>query len=385
MVTNAIMPDQLGGLQRYVRELSGALVMLGRDVTVVTKRVSRELPARETLSDGVNIARISVPNRGRALYALGYPLASLMGVMKEIWGASGLIHVHYPLQGFASVLSGGGHVHTFHAPVYREILAERTYAFPAPLHRTLERGVRLVETAVARSAAESIVLTEYTRRELALLAPSAAASASLIPAGLDPQRFAPGPSINHPAANGEGPLIFTARRLVPRTGVTELIAAMPAIVARLPTVQLVIAGDGQLRDEIERRVDELGIRGHVSLLGRVSDESLVGWYRAASLFVLPTQELEGFGMSTIEALACGTPAVGTPAGGTPEVLRGLDPGLIASDTTPVALAEVVIRTIGDADRLRDLAARARSHVVPSMSWSTVAERHLEIYDRVRSW
>jgi glycosyltransferase involved in cell wall biosynthesis/O-antigen ligase len=383
MVTNAIMPDQLGGLQRYVRELSGALVTLGAAVTVVTKQVSPELPLNETLPDGVGVIRVRVPDRGRALYAVSYPLASLVGVIRETRQAPGLVHVHYPLQGLAAALSGCGYIHTFHAPVYREVLPERRYALPGALHGGLVGGTRLVERAVARSAAQSIVLTEYTRRELARLAPAAAARAHLIPAGLNSDRFAPGAPIRHPAAEGDGPLIFTARRLVPRTGVTELVAAMPAIVARLPTARLVIAGDGQLRHEIERRVDALGMRGHIWLVGRVSDESLVGWYRAASLFVLPTQELEGFGMSTIEALACGTPAVGTPAGGTPEVLGGLDHGLIAAGTSPDALAAVVLRTVGDPDRLARLAAKARGYVVPAMSWSTIAERHLEIYERAR--
>src|SRR5207249_11624167 len=61
-----------------------------------------------------------------------------------------------------------------------------------------------------------------------------------------------------------------------------------------------------------------------SFLGFIPDETLPSYYHAADVFVLPTRELEGFGLVTVEALACGTPVLGTPVGATPEVLSGLE-------------------------------------------------------------
>jgi glycosyltransferase involved in cell wall biosynthesis len=382
MVTNAVTPDQLGGLQRYVRELSAALVAQGWPVAIVTKRASPDLPRREIFTDGVRMIRISAPDRKHPLYAALYPLMSVMGATREARRAPGLVHVHFPLQGVGAVLAGDNYVHTFHAPVHKEVVPERTYATPHTLLPGLVAGARAVEGRVARAAAESIVLTEFTRSELSDLAPDAAMRAHLIPAGLDSHRFQPGAPVDHAAAQGPGPLLFTARRLVPRTGVAELVAAMPSILTRLPQARLVIAGDGQLRGAIETRIRELGLGDCVQLVGRVSDDALVQWYRAATLFVLPTQELEGFGMSTVEALACGTVAVGTPAGGTPEVLGGLDSQLVARDTSPGALADVIVRTLSDPDRFADIVRRARSYVVPRLDWTTIAQRHIEVYERL---
>jgi len=382
MLSNAVMPDQLGGLQRYVRELSSALAARGVPVTIVAKRVSDASAARERFADGVQIKRFGVPERRSQLYAAGYPIASVAAAARAVSSAPGLIHVHYPLAGIAAATTPRRYVHTFHAPIHRELMPERRYALPRTLQRPLVASARLAEVLVGRRAARSIVLTEYMRGELRRLAPAAARRASLIPAGLDSAFFTPGPPIDHPAARGAGPLLFTARRLVSRTGVCELIEAMPRILAQAPGLRLAIAGDGQLQDEARQLVARLSLRDSVFVLGRVSDVELRGWYRAASLFVLPSQQLEGFGMSTVEALACGTPALGTPAGGTPEVLGSLDRRLITDGSTAADLASGILDLVRPHGLLESLAQRARSHVVPAMCWSTVADQHLELYERV---
>jgi glycosyltransferase involved in cell wall biosynthesis len=384
MVTNAVMPDQLGGLQRYVRELSSAVAALGIPVTIVSKQTDNELALDETFDDGVKIKRFKVPDRESALYAAAYPAAAAAAVFKAVASADGLVHVHYPLQGLAVAAVSRRYVHTFHAPVYRELLPERRYRLPRAVRSSFVQSARVAEGFVARRAASSIVLTEFTRGELALLAPRAAQRAHRIPAGIDDSVFSPGAPIDHPFSAEGRPLLFTARRLVPRTGVSELVQAMPAVLERRPDARLAIAGDGQLRGEVEELIRRLGLQDHVLLLGRLNESDLLGWYRAATLFVLPTQELEGFGMSTVEALACGTPAVGTPAGGTPEVLGSLDPRLVAASSSPTDIAAAILALVEDAATLESLASRSRAHVVPAMSWSTIATAHLEIYERLAS-
>jgi glycosyltransferase involved in cell wall biosynthesis len=136
-----------------------------------------------------------------------------------------------------------------------------------------------------------------------------------------------------------------------------------------------------LETSIQALIDELGLTETVRLLGWVSDD-LVGWNRAADLVVMPTQELEGFGLATVEALACGTPVIGTPSGATPELLRPLDPGLVSRDTSPEALADAIVSILGDPPRLDELAARARGVVHPTMSWARVADRHLALYEEL---
>ncbi|MCW2992834.1 MAG: glycosyltransferase, partial [Conexibacter sp.] len=348
LLSNGITPDHLGGLQRYVRELASALVRAGAEVTVVARRKDPALPLRETAEDGVRIVRFAGPAKASRLYAASYPLAAARAASAAISAhPDHVLHTHFPLQALPLLARRRRPlVHTFHAPVHREISSERqgSYALPGPLEATLVAASRRAEAAMVRRATRIVTLSAFMRAEVADLDAAAAGRVTLVPGGIDTGRFRPGPPIAHPWASGDGPLLFTARRLVPRTGVGELVAAMPGILARAPGARLVVAGAGALGEEIAGRVAALGLAGSVLLAGRVSEEDLVGWYRAADLVVIPTQELEGFGLSTAEALACGTPVVATPAGANPELLAPLDPRLVAAGTSPEAIA----LTVGDA-------------------------------------
>jgi glycosyltransferase involved in cell wall biosynthesis len=381
MVTNAITPDQLGGLQRYVRELAGALVKRGIPVATVSKAPASEGPSERVEDDGVRVIRYSVPARSTATYAAVYPLASWRAVSKALRRLDGIPHVHYPLQGLPAAFGSARFVHTFHAPMHRELLPERQYSLTPMLRQCAVLAAKQSEALVARRAASTIVLTNYMKSELSLLAPRSAERAALIPSGVDTDFFCPGPPVDHPFATDASPLLFTARRLVPRTGVMELVRAMPGILEQRPNAKLAVAGDGPLRGALESEIAARSLGPSVVLLGRVDDLTLRAWYRAADLFVLPTQELEGFGISTVEALSCGTAAVGTPAGATPEVLGPLDAALVAGGVSAEDLVAVVTRTLANPTLLASVREHARQHVVTQMSWPVVAERHVDVYER----
>lgn len=385
MVTNAVVPDQLGGLQRYVRELSEAIAKHGVEVTILTKRTSPDLAPKESVGDGVSIQRFATPAREHPLYAALYPAASVGAVARVARRFQGTIHVHFPAQAAGVALTTGRYVHTFHAPIHKELLAEHQgrYALSDALRRPMVSVARAGESLVARRSSETIVLTRYMQRELAQLSQASAERATVIPGGIEADRFSPGAGIATAFALDARPLLFTARRLVPRTGVAELVRAMPRVLARIPDARLAVAGDGPLRAAITELVQELGLRGSVEMLGRVSDDDLISWYRAATLFVLPTQELEGFGTATIEALSCGTPTLGTPVGGTPEILAPIDRRLLARSACADDLADGIIELLETPDLLATLSRQVRKRVVPDMTWSAVAERHLEVYERAR--
>jgi glycosyltransferase involved in cell wall biosynthesis len=385
LLTNAITPDRIGGLERYVRELAGALARAGVEVELRARQVDPDVPAHRLEADGVTVRRFPTPSKRDPFYALTYPLAAV-GASHRAARAQArdtVIHSHFPLQGLPLALSGTRYVHTFHAPVYRELLAEHkdSYALPVPLRRAAVAGLRSAESLVLRRAEHVLALSEFMAHEATTALGADPARIALVPGGIDTEVLRPGAPIDHPWASGPGPLLFAARRFVPRTGVLELIEAVGTIAARIPDVRVAIAGRGPLDAAARDRVAALDLERHVQLLGWVPDAELIGWYRAADLAVLPTQELEGFGLATAEALACGTPVVGTPAGATPEVLARLDRALITRDASPAAIAEKVVAMLGDRERLAHLAAGARAAVDPALSWATVADRHLEIYER----
>jgi glycosyltransferase involved in cell wall biosynthesis len=117
----------------------------------------------------------------------------------------------------------------------------------------------------------------------------------------------------------------------------------------------------------------------VKFLGRVSDETLRTCYQAADVCVVPSVELEGYGLVVLEALACGAPVVGTDVGGLPEALSALDPSLVVAAGDAQALA----RRLEEAQtRARPLPSRPQCRrYAEAFAWETVAARNRDVYAR----
>jgi glycogen synthase len=178
------------------------------------------------------------------------------------------------------------------------------------------------------------------------------------------------------------PIVFCVRRLFRRMGLENLIDAMATIRRDVPDALVMIAGKGWMADELRERIAAAGLADHVKLLGFVPDADLPLAYRAADLTVVPTVALEGFGLTTVESLAAGTPAMVTPVGGSPEVVSGLSSDLIFADVSAAALADGVLAALRGTIALPDYAqcqAYARNH----FDWSIVAARVRSVYEEAR--
>jgi glycosyltransferase involved in cell wall biosynthesis len=137
-------------------------------------------------------------------------------------------------------------------------------------------------------------------------------------------------------------ILFTVRNLVPRMGLENLIVAFKSIINYAKDIHLIIGGAGPLKEKLMTLTKELELENHISFVGFIQEELLADYYSAADLFVLPTKELEGFGLVTLEAMACGLPVLGTPVGGTREILEKFDASFIFKETDPESLSELII-------------------------------------------
>jgi glycosyltransferase involved in cell wall biosynthesis len=159
-------------------------------------------------------------------------------------------------------------------------------------------------------------------------------------------------------------------------GLDALVRAV-ALVRRDVSLRLIIGGQGRLRRQLEELAGSLGVTDIVSFPGLIPEEELPGYYQAADCFLLPTRELEGFGLVTVEALACGTPVLGTPVGATPEILSPLAPELLTDDASPEALAKGIRRVV---PLLADAGfrARCRAHAERHYGWPSAVARLEEL-------
>jgi glycogen synthase len=175
------------------------------------------------------------------------------------------------------------------------------------------------------------------------------------------------------------PIVLAVRRLVRRMGLEDLIDAMALIKARRDfDAMLLIAGKGRLAEELQARIAEKGLENDVKLLGFVPDDRLPELYRAATISVVPTVALEGFGLITAESLAAGTPVLVTPVGGLPEAVEGLSRDLVLPSTGAQALADGIASAL--TGRLRMPDARAcRDFARAHFDNAVIARRVADVY------
>jgi glycosyltransferase involved in cell wall biosynthesis len=147
---------------------------------------------------------------------------------------------------------------------------------------------------------------------------------------------------------------------------------------QLPGVRLVIGGSGILRTSLEQRATHLGLADRVQFAGFIPDEQLARYYQAADLVVLPSLALEGFGLITLEALACGTPVVATPESGATDVLGALEPTWLAPDREPATLARTVAGVLATIPSQTDMGGRCRAHA-EHYGWAGIVGQYEELY------
>jgi glycosyltransferase involved in cell wall biosynthesis len=175
------------------------------------------------------------------------------------------------------------------------------------------------------------------------------------------------------------PIVFTVRRLFRRMGLENLIDAVGIVRKSIPDILVMIAGKGWMLEELRERIKSAGLENHVRLLGFMPDEDLPAAYRAADLTVVPTVSLEGFGLTTVESMAAGTPPIVTPVGGSPEVVGGLSHDLIVPDWTPEALSAAITAAIRG-DLKLPTAGQCQAFARQNFDWATIAARVRAVYE-----
>lgn len=248
---------------------------------------------------------------------------------------------------------------------------------------------RRLETSVYRHADRVIVLSEAYRDLLVADYGVDAARVTVIPGGVDLDRFVPAAATSRSDARKsfgwptDRPVVLCVRRLTSRMGLETLIESMKIVRQRVPSALCLIAGRGPLAETLVTRIDAAGLGDSVTPLGFVPDEDLPLAYRAADVTIVPSETLEGFGLSAAESLAAGTPVLVTPVGGLPEVVRDLDPKLILGDTTAAAMAAALSSALADPTTLPSAEA-CRAYAAKTFDWQVIAARIADVYrDAVR--
>lgn len=246
-------------------------------------------------------------------------------------------------------------------------------------------GRYFVERLVYARAARAIVLTRAFGDVLHRSYQVPLENIRVIPGGVDITRFNASCPQEHARMQlglpFNRPIVLTVRRLVKRMGLENLILSLADVKKEHPDVVLVFVGGGSLATALAEQVRALHLERNVVFAGRVPEDDLPLYYRAANVSIVPSTALEGFGLVVAESLACGTPALVTPVGGLPEVVSGLSQRLILEDSSTRAIADGIRNALAQPLALPSADA-CQSYVSSCFSWPEVSARIKSVYKEV---
>jgi phosphatidylinositol alpha-1,6-mannosyltransferase len=211
-----------------------------------------------------------------------------------------------------------------------------------------------------------------------------------VPLGTTPSQFRPGIDASDVRAKyglTGGPWLLTVARLEWHKGIDTMMKALPAVRAEHPTARYAVTGVGERLPQFERLARELGVSDYVRFLGGVPDDELPALYNAADLYVGASRRVdllaEGFGISLVEASACGLAVVGGRSGGVPDAVRDGETGILVDPDDPAAVAAGVSELLANPERRKLLGAAGRKAVESYYNWDRVVRELMEIDERYR--
>lgn len=354
--------DVPGGVQVHVRELSAHLRRLGHEVRILAPG------RRRGRRDDAWIVGRAVPVRGNgsvARISFGPQVASSVGrALRE--AQPDIIHVHEPLVPSVSMhavlQSNAPVVATFHSNVGRERVSSLWFTLAAPLVRPVWN--RLARRIAVSEAARHSVTSRMGDGDLLI-----------VPNGVDVERFAAA----RPASLPSGRHLLFIGRLEERKGFPIAIEAFAQLSVSFPDLRLLVVGEGSEREAVDSLPPS--VRSRVEMLGRVDDDRLASYLKAADLYIGPATGGESFGIVLAEAMAAGLPIVASDIDGYRDVARDGLEALLVPPGDAAALVTAVREVLDDPRMGRSLGDRGarRAH---DFAWDTITERLVDVYRTV---
>ena len=287
-----------------------------------------------------------------------------------------LLHAHYAIP------------HATSAWIAREMLEEndRSVRVITTLHGTditlvgQDPSFRpITKFSIERSDALTAV-SEYLKKETYHAFGCSACAVDVIPNFVDPRVYdrAIYPPLLREQVNGGRKVLIHVSNFRPVKRVRDIVRIFAKVNGELPCA-LVMVGDGPERGAAEQEARDLGVHEQTFFLGKL--DAVAPLLANADLFLLPSTS-ESFGLSALEALACGVPVVASNAGGLPELIREGENGFMRDVGDIDGMAKAALTVLRDADRWRAMSAAAAKDARARFSQDEIVSRYEKFYESV---
>ena len=389
-----------GGQGVYTRHLTRELVALGHDVTVFGGPPYPELeppvglvpvpsldlyrqpdpfrtPRLRELTSPVDVLEVALMRAG----SFPEPLTFSLRAAKVLAGRRpdfDLIHDNQCLgRGLLALKAQRWPVlATVHHPITVDRDVELAHAPGLGRRLSLRRwyGFVRMQVRVARHLDRIITVSESSRADIARAMGVSPARLAVVPVGVDHSRFRPLPHV----ARVPGRVMTTTSADVALKGLVFLLEAL-AKVRTERTAELVVVGRARPEGQVAATIRRLGLEGAVRFVAGVTEARIVQLYAEAEVAAVPSL-YEGFSLPAVEAMACGVPLVATTGGALPEVVgRDGTTALLVPPGDAGALADALVRALGDEALRRRLGRAGRRRVLERFTWAATAAGTVEQY------
>jgi glycosyltransferase involved in cell wall biosynthesis len=368
-----------GGQNVHVAALAAGLARRGNEVTVHTRRDDEALPERVVTQDGYNVVHVPAgPPQELPKDELLRHMPEFASNLRRRWNAvpPDVVHAHFWMSGLASVAAAGAVpvVQTFHAlgSVKRR---HQGAADTSPANRIeLERSLCRTASHVVATCTDEV----FELRRLGLTTDRV----SIVPCGVDTEVFTPRGPV---APRSDRRRLLVLGRLVERKGQDDAVRALRAV----PDAELVVVGgppaDGIDVDPEVRRLRaiaaEAGVGDRLVFVGSVARDDVPSWIRSADV-VLAVPWYEPFGITPLEAMACGRPVVATAVGGLQDSVADGITGDLVPPRDPERLGEVLAALLADDDRRAAYGAAGVQRARARYTWNRVVADTDAVYRQV---
>lgn len=378
LVLNLYLPS-MGGVETAVNNLSKQFLKKGYAINIVTSKYPFYLKSQEFI-DGINVYRLPFPS----LIALYKPLFLLpINLIVKIalfpytiykmyrWFKRNrieIVNIHYIGYYALTVLFTSyickfklvASLHGFNVCVLPFVSKRKSWIF----RKVLERANYIT------ACSESLLIDAQKR------VPQIKEKCKVIPNGVNLDEFKHREKYQHP-----NPYIFSLANFYDFKGLDILIMAFKEVSEKHSNVDLIIAGDGNLRENLKELAGLLGLKQKVIFLGCISDrKKIVELFNGCEFFVLPSR-CEPSGIVNLEAMAAGKAVISTNNCGVPEIVKDGINGILVKPKNDKALAEAIIRLLEDID-LRNKLGENGKKMVEWYSWDKAADSYSEIYEKI---